>query len=34
VLLAGLELFAGGLVWDPANGRFGEILPSVPLRLR
>lgn len=31
--LGGLQLWAGGITWDPAQGRFGEILPSVPVAI-
>jgi hypothetical protein len=31
--LGGLQLWAGAITWDPAQGRFGEIFPSVPVTI-
>lgn len=32
-LLGGLQLWAGGITWDPVQARYGEIFPSVPLTI-
>jgi phosphodiesterase/alkaline phosphatase D-like protein len=33
-LLGGLQLYAGGITFDPSTGRFGEIFPTVPVVVR